>query len=74
MIDAMADVVPVIDAAPLPGIWVLSGLSGHGFGIGPGVGRVMADLVTGRPPGHDLSRFRWSRFSDGSRIEVGPSL
>jgi glycine/D-amino acid oxidase-like deaminating enzyme len=74
MIDAMADVVPVIDAAPLPGIWVLSGLSGHGFGIGPGVGRVMADLVTGRPPGLDLSRFRWSRFSDGSRIEVGPSL
>ncbi|MCX7888315.1 MAG: FAD-binding oxidoreductase [Rhodobacteraceae bacterium] len=74
MIDTMPDVVPVIDAAPLPGLWVLTGLSGHGFGIGPGVGRVMADLVTGRAAGHDLARFRWGRFSDGSRIVIGPSL
>jgi glycine/D-amino acid oxidase-like deaminating enzyme len=49
-------------------------MSGHGFGIGPGMGRVVADLVTGRPVGHDLTRFRLSRFSDGSRIEPGPSL
>jgi glycine/D-amino acid oxidase-like deaminating enzyme len=74
MIDTMPDVVPVIDAAPLPGLWVLTGLSGHGFGIGPGVGRVMADLVMGRPPGHDLARFRFARFSDGTRIAPGPSL
>ena len=75
MIDTMPDVVPVIDhVAALPGLWLLTGLSGHGFGIGPGVGRVMADRVMGRAPGHDLSRFRLSRFSDGSRIEIGPSL
>ena len=49
-------------------------MSGHGFGIGPGMGRVVADLVTGRPTGHDLSRFRLSRFSDGSPIRPGPSL
>jgi len=74
MIDTLPDVVPVIGAAPLDGLWVLTGLSGHGFGIGPGAGRVMADLVLGRPPGHDLTRFRWSRFSDGSPVEIGPSL
>ncbi|QYK39861.1 MAG: FAD-binding oxidoreductase [Paracoccaceae bacterium] len=74
MIDTMPDVVPVIDHAPVPGLTIATGLSGHGFGIGPGLGRVVADLVTGRAPGHDLSRFRLSRFSDGTRIAPGPSL
>ncbi len=75
MIDTMPDVVPVIDhAAGLPGLTIATGLSGHGFGIGPGVGRVVADLVQGLAPGHDLSRFRLSRFTDGSKITIGPSL
>ncbi|MEI2808079.1 NAD(P)/FAD-dependent oxidoreductase [Albidovulum sp.] len=75
MIDTMPDVVPVIDhVAALPGLTVATGMSGHGFGIGPGVGRVVADLVEARAPGHDLSRFRFGRFSDGSPIELGPAL
>lgn len=74
MIDSLPDVVPIVDHAGLAGLTIATGMSGHGFGIGPGMGRVVADLVTGRPLGHDLSRFRLSRFSDGSRIEPGPSL
>ena len=75
MIDTMPDVVPVIDhAAAVPGLTIATGMSGHGFGIGPGVGRVVADLVQGRAPGHDLTRFRLSRFADGSPITIGPSL
>lgn len=74
MIDSLPDVVPIVDHAGLPGLTIATGMSGHGFGIGPGMGRVVADLVLGRPTGHDLSRFRLSRFSDGSRIEPGPSL
>jgi glycine/D-amino acid oxidase-like deaminating enzyme len=75
MIDTMPDVVPVIDrVASVPGLTVATGMSGHGFGIGPGMGRVIADLVTGNPTGHDLHRFRLSRFSDGTRIAPGPSL
>jgi glycine/D-amino acid oxidase-like deaminating enzyme len=75
MIDTMPDVVPVIDhVASLPGLTLATGMSGHGFGIGPGVGRVVADLATGRAPGHDLHRFRFPRFSDGSAIELGPTL
>ena len=75
MIDTMPDVVPVIDhVASCPGLTVCTGLSGHGFGIGPGIGRVTADLVMGRDPGHDLSRFRFGRFGDGSEITIGPSL
>ncbi len=74
MIDTMPDVVPVIDRAPIPGLVIATGMSGHGFGIGPGIGRVVADLVQGRAVGHDITRFRLSRFSDGSKIAPGPSL
>lgn len=74
MIDSLPDVVPIVDHAPIPGLTIATGMSGHGFGIGPGMGRVVADLVLGRPTGHDLGRFRLSRFSDGSPIRPGPSL
>lgn len=74
MIDSLPDVVPVVDHAPIPGLTIATGMSGHGFGIGPGMGRVVADLVMGRPVGHDLGRFRLARFSDGSPIRPGPSL
>ena len=73
MIDVTPDAVPYICAAPSPrGLFIGTGLSGHGFGIGPAVGRILADLIQGRPPGHDLSRFRFDRFSDGSPIVPGP--
>ncbi len=74
MIDMMPDVVPVVSSAPIAGLTIATGLSGHGFGIGPGFGRVVADLALGRALGHDLTRFRLSRFSDGSVIAPGPSL
>ena len=75
MIDAMPDVVPVVDHAPgLPGLSICTGMCGHGFGIGPAFGRIMADLVTGGAVGHDLSRFRFGRFTDGSKLDLGPGL
>lgn len=75
MIDAMPDVVPVVDRADaIPGLFVATGMSGHGFGIGPGMGRVLSDLIQGNAVGHDLTRFRLSRFSDGSPIRLGPAL
>ncbi len=75
MIDTMPDVVPVVDrASQLPGLSVCTGMSGHGFGIGPAFGRIMADMITGGEIGHDLTRFRMNRFQDGSKIELGPII
>ncbi|WP_020593874.1 NAD(P)/FAD-dependent oxidoreductase [Kiloniella laminariae] len=75
MIETSPDVLPIISKVDsLPGLTIVAGLSGHGFGIGPGIGRVVADMVAGRPTGHDLTRFRLSRFHDGSPIIPGPSL
>ncbi|MDW6024297.1 FAD-binding oxidoreductase [Mesorhizobium sp. BAC0120] len=75
MIDAMPDVVPIVDRVQaIGGLFVATGMSGHGFGVGPGIGRVVSDLIQGNGIGHDLSRFRLSRFHDGSAIRLGPAL
>ena len=74
MIDTMPDVVPIVDhCAQIPGLVIGTGMSGHGFGIGPGMGRVLAALVSGDAVGHDLHRFRAGRFADGSKIQLGLS-
>ncbi len=73
-IDVTPDAVPVISGVDaLPGFFVATGFSGHGFGIGPGAGRLMADLVTGDQGLVDPTPFRFGRFSDGSnpRPEAG---
>ncbi len=63
MIDATPDTVPVISAvAKLPGLYIAAGFSGHGFGIGPGAGRLMADIVAGDTPIVDPSPYRIDRF------------
>ena len=73
MIDVTPDAVPVLgEVADVPGLTIATGMSGHGFGIGPAMGRIMADILTGREPGHDLTRFRMTRFFDGSPIIPGP--
>jgi glycine/D-amino acid oxidase-like deaminating enzyme len=75
MIDALPDVVPVLDQADaLAGLWIATGFSGHGFGIGPAAGKIMAALIQGQRVDHDLSRFRLARFSDGSKLELGPAI
>ncbi len=75
VIDAMPDIVPVMDKIDtVPGLFLATGFSGHGFGIGPGAGKVMAKMVAGDQPEHDLSRFRFGRFADGSKMKPGPAL
>ncbi|MBZ4690500.1 MAG: D-amino-acid oxidase [Cereibacter sp.] len=70
-IDVTPDAVPVISAIDrVPGFFMASGFSGHGFGIGPAAGRLMADLVTNRTPLVDPTAFRFNRFTDGSKIEL----
>lgn len=63
LIDATPDGVPVIAPVPsVPGLFLSSGYSGHGFGIGPGAGRLMADIVANDRPLVDPAPFRFDRF------------
>ena len=68
LIDVTPDAVPVIaPVAALPGFHVATGFSGHGFGIGPGAGRLMADIVAGDTPIVDPTPFRFDRFGKSER-------
>jgi glycine/D-amino acid oxidase-like deaminating enzyme len=67
-IDVTPDAVPVISPiAKINGLHLASGFSGHGFGLGPGAGKLMAQLLTGETPCVDPQPFRYSRYFDGSR-------
>ena len=75
LIDVTPDAVPIISTFDdIPGLFIATGFSGHGFGIGPAAGHLAADLVTGSVPIVDPSAFRFSRFSDGTPIEIAPPV
>ena len=67
-IDATPDGIPAIGPVDaIPGLFIASGFSGHGMGIGPGAGRLMAELVRGVAPCVDPLPFRLSRFTSADR-------
>lgn len=71
-IDSTPDAVPVISpTVGLKGLVLAAGLSGHGFGLGPGAGHLAADLATGETPIVDPRPFRHARLLDGSQGEIG---
>lgn len=63
VIDVMPDAVPVIGPVDtVPGLFLSTGYSGHGFGLGPGAGQLAAELVNGDAPCVDPSPFQLGRF------------
>ena len=67
LIDQTPDALPAIDAhTGIEGLIVAAGFSGHGFGIGPVTGEILADLALARQPRFDLSPFRLGRFAGRS--------
>ena len=73
MVETTPDVVPVISHIDkIPGFYLSTGFSGHGFGIGPGAGSIISKMIQNEPT-IDLREFRLDRFFDGSpiRIEAG---
>jgi glycine/D-amino acid oxidase-like deaminating enzyme len=70
-VDSTPDGVPGIgEVQELPGFILAAGFSGHGFGIGPGAGHLIADLATGAKPIFDPAPFRPSRFSQSAWGQV----
>jgi glycine/D-amino acid oxidase-like deaminating enzyme len=69
MVETSPDVVPMICPIDrLPGFYLATGFSGHGFGLGPGAGKAIAGMLTGTDSGIDLSQLKLERFFDGSPI------
>ena len=75
MVETTPDVVPVMcEHETIPGFHIATGLSGHGFGIGPGAGKALAAMLTGDDVGIDMKPFRLSRFFDGSPIRPDSTI
>lgn len=71
-VDCTPDAVPVVSAMnSFAGLFLAAGCSGHGFGLGPGIGYLAAELVANEAPSIDPTHFRLERLIDGSRIKVG---
>jgi sarcosine oxidase subunit beta len=65
------DVTPDRQAivGPVPGhegLYVAAGFSGHGFMMAPEIGRGVAAMVLGEPPGETFAHLRPDRFESGS--------
>jgi glycine/D-amino acid oxidase-like deaminating enzyme len=52
------------------GLVLAAGCSGHGFGLGPGLGYLAAELVVNDTPCVDPTPFRLSRLVDGSKLDI----
>ena len=65
-IDGTPDALPVLEGLNQPsGLVIATGMSGHGFGIAPAVGKIVADLITRGSSSFDLSPFELQRFRNG---------
>ena len=63
-IDVTPDALPVMSpVGAIPGFYLASGFSGHGFGIGPAAGEFMADMMQGKQLAADARPFDLARFS-----------
>lgn len=70
-IDSTPDGVPAIgETEDIPGLFLAAGFSGHGFGIGPGAGHLVADPVTNAPPIVDPAHYRPDRLKKSVRGKV----
>lgn len=71
--DVTPDWNPVISRAPLDGLVIAAGFSGHGFKIAPAVGTLVADLVIdghSSDPRIPASDFRFSRFVEDDPLKT----
>ena len=57
-----SDEMPIIDCLETDRVYVGAGFCGHGFAIGPVVGRLLAEWLLDGTPSMDVSAFRLNRF------------
>jgi len=63
------DHIPIIDRVPeFNNLFIAAGFSGHGFCLGPIVGKLLAEWTVDGKASMDLSAFSWSRFSNSKDI------
>jgi sarcosine oxidase subunit beta len=71
LIDMTPDGLPVIEASPeIDGLVIAAGFSGHGFALGPVIGRIIRDLVLKKSPNFPLKAFARARLDSLKRANI----
>ncbi|MCU7920102.1 MAG: FAD-binding oxidoreductase [Candidatus Thiodiazotropha sp. (ex Epidulcina cf. delphinae)] len=71
MIESTPDMIPIIDEVEkIRGLYIATGFSGHGFGIGLGAGKAISMLISEGIASDIISPFKLKRFSDGSKLYI----
>ena len=75
LLDLTPDALPVLDCVSgIDGLFVAAGFSGHGFGIGPAIGPVLASQILGEKSGLSVKAFSFDRFKNQSMQKMRGSL
>ena len=73
-VDMTPDFLPILGAIEnIEGFYVATGFSGHGFAVGPIVGKLMAELIIDGSTSVDITSFRPGRFAEG-KTPIPPRL
>ncbi|OPX18527.1 hypothetical protein BXT86_00790 [candidate division WOR-3 bacterium 4484_100] len=59
---------PILDKTDIKGLFIIGGMCGHGFMLGPEIGRLSAELITGGPIPYDISSFSLKRDFAGHEV------
>lgn len=74
-LDLTPDAIPIIDQpSTRPGLFVAAGFSGHGFALGPSVGKQMTEWILDGRSSLNLTAFRLSRFVEGAASTANKAL
>jgi len=75
LLDLTPDALPVLDCVSgIDGLFVAAGFSGHGFGIGPAIGPVLASQILGEKSRLSVKAFSFDRFKNQSMQKMRGSL
>ena len=75
LLDLTPDALPVLDCVSgIDGLFVAAGFSGHGFGIGPAIGPVLASQILGKKSELSVKAFSFDRFKNQSMEKMKGSL
>jgi sarcosine oxidase subunit beta len=59
---------PILDKSDIEGFWVVGGMCGHGFMLGPETGWLAAEYIAEHKPPYDIHEFALSRDFAGKEV------
>lgn len=65
------DSMMIGETVEIPGLYIACGFSGHGFGVSIPTGKIMSELISGKPLGADISNVRYDRFRNHMDMFTG---